>query len=245
MNSKTLQRLLHGNLDIQSLRNVFGRLQRIAGCVREHFGPKAMTCVCSETHIARTTCCVANTLIIKSACFRRTWGNELLSQNDQVISFVYVGNWSGRFMLGKSVFAGRPRSNVRQWHLWSLLLSTPEQCQIRHWSVWFRCAWSSISFKILILELVTSFIALSSLYRENMLTAYYNSRQRRREHPSVLLVMPQEKYGFAQQMLVFVGMSGRILLSERNFGFSLCIEITVDWPLLCFCCASSHALNEI
>ena len=29
-------------------------------------------------------------------------------------------------------------------------------------------------------------------------------------HPTVLLVMPQEKYGFAQQMLVFVAILGRI-----------------------------------
>ena len=57
-------------------------LQRNTGCVLDDFGHKAMIFACSKTHIVRTSCGVANTLIINSACFRRIQEDELLSEND-------------------------------------------------------------------------------------------------------------------------------------------------------------------
>ena len=71
---------------------MFVILQRNTGCMLDDFGRKAMIVVCSKTHIVRTSCGAANALIINSACFRRSRGDELFSENDQLISFVHVGN---------------------------------------------------------------------------------------------------------------------------------------------------------
>ena len=85
--------------------------------------------------------------------FERTtpWLSVVLAldahQNDQLISFVHLANQNVR-VSGGPVFICRQRSNVRRWHLWSLLWWTRKQCQIWYWIVWFRCAWSCISLKI-------------------------------------------------------------------------------------------------
>ena len=65
-------------------------LQRNTGCVLDDFGHKAMIFVSSKTHIVRTNCGAASTSSINNA--RRIREDELLSENNQLISFVHVGN---------------------------------------------------------------------------------------------------------------------------------------------------------
>ena len=69
---------------------MFVIVQRNTGCLLDDFGHKAMIFVSSKTHIVRTNCGVASTLSINNA--RRIREDELLSENNQLISFVHVGN---------------------------------------------------------------------------------------------------------------------------------------------------------